>query len=310
MADAAKGVSTGVGALTDGAAEMGVGIAALAMRLPPDVKLDELGAGERQLAKGAQDLRAGVNKLRDGSQQLSAGLELLSNALPAQMQALEGSARGLASSVEPDMQIDAPVLNNGTGFAPNFIPVALWLGAVMTAFIFHLRRLPEAVMGQPRVAQLLGKLAIPGGIVLAQTGVILLMLMFMLNMRVSNLPGFAATMALASLTFLVIIVALNRAFGDVGKGIALILLILQLSSAGGVFPIELSSSFFQGLNPWLPFTWVVRAFRASMFGAYEGQWLHAWLVLAGIALVALMAAVFTGRWRYVGEVEHRPAMDI
>lgn len=118
----------------------------------------------------------------------------------------------------------------------------------MTAFIFHLRRLPEAVMGQPRAAQLLGKLAIPGGIVLAQTGVILLMLMFMLNMRVSNLPGFAATMALVSLTFLVIIVALNRAFGDVGKGVALILLILQLSSAGGVFTIELSSSFFQGLN--------------------------------------------------------------
>ena len=87
------------------------------------------------------------------------------------------------------------------------------------------------------------------------------------------------------------------------------LLILQLSSTGGVFPIELRSSFFQGLNLWLPFTCVARAFRASMFGAYEGQWLHAWLVLAGIALVALMVAVFTGRWRYVGEGEHRPAMD-
>ncbi len=310
LEEGAKQLNSGVSALTDGVIELNAGLTTLVSKLPPDAKLDELAAGSRTLAQGAQDLRGGMGRLRDGSQQLSAGLELLSSALPAQMQGLEGSARGLASSVVPAMEIDAPVPNNGTGFAPNFIPVALWLGAVMTAFIFHLRRLPEAAEGKPRLAQILGKLALPGAVVLAQAGVILLMLTLILDIRVIHLPGLALTLAMASLTFLLIIVALTRAFGDTGKAMALILLILQLSSAGGVFPVELSGSFFQNLNPWLPFTWVVRAFRASMFGAYDGEWLHAWVVIAGIAFIALLASTYVGRWRYVGPDEHRPAMDI
>ena len=70
-----------------------------------------------------------------------------------------------------------------------------------------------------------------------------------------------------------------RAFGDAGKAAALILLILQLSSAGGVMPVELSGSFYQSISPWLPFTWVIKALRASMFGAFDGQWLHFWLAI-------------------------------
>ncbi|MES2508961.1 MAG: YhgE/Pip domain-containing protein [Pseudomonadota bacterium] len=310
LADGSQRVSTGVAALTDGIGELGAGITSMAGALPPDAKLDELGRGGTELAKGTQDLRVGLGRLRDGSQQLSAGLELLAGSLPTQVQSLEGSPRGLASSVEPVMEIDAPVANNGAGFAPNFVPVALWLGAVMTAFIFHLRRLPEAAAGYTRFAQILGKLAIPAAIVLGQALVILLMLLFILNIRVIHLPGLALTLALSSLTFMLIIVVLTRAFGDAGKAVALILLILQLSSGGGILPIELSGAFFQSINPWLPFTWVVRAVRASMFGAYDNQWLQLSAVIACAAAIGLVAATFIGRWRFVSEEEHRPAIDL
>ncbi len=310
LADGSHRVASGVAALTDGVGEMGNGISAMAAALPADTKLDELAAGSTALAKGTQDLRGGLGKLRDGSQQLSAGLELLSSSLPTQIQSLEGSPRGLASSVEPVMEIDAPVANNGEGFAPNFVPVALWLGAVMTAFIFHLRRLPEAAQGHTRFAQILGKLAIPAAIVLGQALVILLMLLFILNIRVIHLPGLALTLALSSLTFMLIIVVLTRAFGDAGKAVALILLILQLSSGGGILPIELSGAFFQSINPWLPFTWVVRAVRASMFGAYDNQWLSLSAVIACAAVIGLVMATFVGRWRFVAPEEYRPAIDL
>lgn len=310
LSDGAQRVSTGVAALTDGMGELGAGITTMATALPADSKLDELGKGSTDLAKGTQDLRGGLGKLRDGSQQLSAGLELLAASLPTQIQSLEGSPRGLASSVEPVMEIDAPVANNGAGFAPNFVPVALWLGAVMTAFIFHLRRLPEAAAGYSRFAQILGKLAIPAAIVLVQALVILLMLVFVLNIRVIHLPGLALTLVLSSLTFMLIIVVLTRAFGDAGKAVALILLILQLSSGGGILPIELSGAFFQSINPWLPFTWVVRAVRASMFGAYDNQWLRLSAVIACAAALGLIAATYLGRWRYVSPEEHRPAIDV
>ncbi|MES2415967.1 MAG: YhgE/Pip domain-containing protein [Pseudomonadota bacterium] len=310
LADGSQRVAGGVAALTDGVGELGNGISTMAAALPADAKLDELSAGSKALAGGTKELNGGLGKLRDGSQKLSAGLELLAGALPTQVQSLEGSPRGLASSVEPVMEIDAPVANNGAGFAPNFVPVALWLGAVMTAFIFHLRRLPEAAAGYSRQAQILGKLAIPTAIVLVQALVILLMLLFILNIRVIHLPGLALTLGLSSITFMLIIVVLTRAFGDAGKAVALILLILQLSSGGGILPIELSGAFFQSINPWLPFTWVVRAVRASMFGAYDNQWLQLSAIIACAAAIGMVAATFIGRWRFVGEEDHRPAIDL
>jgi putative membrane protein len=118
------------------------------------------------------------------------------------------------------------------------------------------------------------------------------------------------SMVLASLTFMLIILAFTRAFGDTGKALALILLIVQLSSAGGILPIELTGSFFQSLSPWMPFTWVVRSLRASLFGAYDSAWVSAWLVVLATALVALVFATLVGRWTYVEGDAHRPALDL
>jgi len=115
---------------------------------------------------------------------------------------------------------------------------------------------------------------------------------------------------LASVTFLLIILALTRALGDVGKALALVFLILQLSSSGGVLPVELSGDLFRGLSPWLPLTWVVRAFRASLFGAYDNAWLTAWSMILLIAAIAFVVSTLVGRWRFVSGDEHRPALDL
>ena len=87
-------------------------------------------------------------------------------------------------------------------------------------------------------------------------------------------------------------------------------IIVQLSAAGGVLPVELTGDLFRTLSPWLPFTWVVKAFRASLFGAYDNAWVAAWgaIVLAGA--VAFVSALFIGRWRFVSGDEHRPALDL
>ena len=310
LAQGAQKLNAGVGQLTDGVAVLGQGIHTMAAKAPPDAKLDELAQGGRALASGAQSLDGGLGQLKQGAGALAAGLDLLNQSLPADMRAPDGSARGLADSVEPVLDIVAPVRNNGTGFAPNFLPVSLWLGAVMTAFIFHLRRLPLAAEPASRPAQLMGKLGILYSIVLSQALVVLLMSLFVLDIHVSYLLPFVVTLLTTSLTFLLIIVALTRAFGDAGKAVALILLIVQLSSGGGVLPVELSGGIFQNLSPWLPFTWVVRAFRVSMFGAFDGNWLNAWLPIVFAGAVAWLSACYVGRWRFVGPQEHRPAMDI
>ncbi len=310
LADGTQRLSTGVNKLADGMTALGGGIHTAAEKVPADTKLDELANGGRTLAQGSRDLQGGLMQIKAGSHELSAGLGLLKQSLPNDMVAPDGSPRGLADSVEPALEIVAPVPNNGAGYAPNFLAVSLWLGAVMTAFLFHLRRLPQMAAPASRPDKLLGKLGILTGIVVAQASVVLLMSLYVLKLHVSQLAPFGLTLLLASVTFLLIIVALTRAFGDAGKAAALILLILQLSSAGGVLPVELSGGFYQTISPWLPFTWVIKALRATLFGAFEGQWLQPWLTIGLIGSIAALSACFIGRWKLVSPEEHRPAMDI
>lgn len=310
FADGAARLDGGVARLADGVAQLGDGLHGLASRLPDDAKLDAFKSGAGALAQSTQVLRGGIEKLHAGSARLATGLELLEASLPSDTPSVEGSAKGLAESVEPVVEVVAPVANHGTGFAPNFVPVALWLGAVMMAFLFHLRRLPEEARGMSRLSQVLGKLALLSGLVVAQATIVLLMLTLLLDIHMPNLAAFWLTLSLASVTFLVIILALTRAFGDVGKALALVFIIVQLSAAGGVLPVELTGDLFRTLSPWLPFTWVVKAFRASLFGAYDNAWVAAWgaIVLAGA--VAFVSALFIGRWRFVSGDEHRPALDL
>ena len=309
LVDGAQRISTGVGKLTDATMAMGAGVHSAAIKVPADAKLDELAVGGRSLASGATDLHSGLAALRAGSRELANGVNLLNRNLPTDINTPDGSARGLADSVEPALEIVARVPNNGAGFAPNFLATSLWLGAVLSAFLMHLRLLPMSAEGASRTARLAGKLSIPAAIVVAQCAVVLLMTQFLLGLNIDGLPTFMLTLVLSSTSFLLVIVALARAFGDVGKAATLLLLILQLSSAGGVIPVELSGGIYQAVSPWLPFTWVIKALRASMFGAFDNGWLIPWLVLCLISTLAWLMASYSGSWLLVKPHEYRPAIE-
>jgi putative membrane protein len=117
-------------------------------------------------------------------------------------------------------------------------------------------------------------------------------------------------MACSAITFMLLILLLVRLLGDAGKGAALVLLIVQLSAAGGVMPIELTNDFYATISPWLPFTWSVKAVRASAFGAFGDEWGAALSVLLVFTAVFTLLLLVVGRWRFVPDEEHRPAMDV
>lgn len=304
------GLANGAAQLSEGFGAYAGAVSTIVGKLPSDTQLHELANGGQTLVKSTGRLDGGLGQLKAGAGQLVVGLDTLGSALPASAPSLNGTAKGLATSVAPVVEIDAPVLNNGMGLAPNFIPVALWIGAVMTAFIFHLRRLPESTSGYSRVACLAGKLGLLGSINLAQAACVLLMVWLALGLQPAHVAGLALTMGMSSLAFMLVILLLVRAFGDAGKAVSLILMILQLSSAGGVIPTELTSDFYRAISPWLPFTWSVQGVRASAFDAFGGDWTQALGVLALFAGGAFTLALFVGNWKYVSPEEHRPAMDV
>jgi len=133
--------------------------------------------------------------------------------------------------------------------------------------------------------------------------------MLILKIPIVHPVAFSLTLGATALTFLAIVFALTRAFGDAGKALAMIFLAVQLSSSGGVLPVELSGGVFANISPWLPLTWVVRAVKASMFGAYGGAWGHPLLIVTLGGVLSLLCASYVGRWRFVRASQVRPAVD-
>ncbi len=310
--------------LTDATQRAGTAMSLLAARLPDEPRLDGFVDGARELARGSdallgglrqlggghETLQAGLVKLGDGAARLDTGLELLRRGLPLAVDTPGGSAQGLALSVQPVVEVVAPVPNYGTALTPNFVPLALWVGAVMAAFLVHWRRIAEPVAALPRTAQVAGKLALPAAAVLAQSMLMLAMLVVVLKVPLPQPGLFTLTLLTASLTFLLLVFALVRLMGDLGKAVAVLLLIVQISAAGALLPIELSDAAFRALHPYMPLTWVVAAFRTSLFGAFDGSYWPSLGTVAAFGAGALVVGLIAGRWRVVPLDQWRPPLDI
>ncbi|MBE2263582.1 MAG: YhgE/Pip domain-containing protein [Burkholderiaceae bacterium] len=295
LAQGATQLDAGIARLTDGVVSLEKGVQAIAIRLPADGQLETFTASGKLLA--------------DGSQRLIDGIALVEAALPASVDSPGGSARGLAESVEPLLDVLAPVPNNGSAFAPNMVAVALWIGAVMAAYLFNMNRVPASLAQAPRIALVAGKFLVPALLTLVQTVLVYLMLVHGLGVQAPSALNLVLTMALASWVFLAMLFALLRVFGEASKLLAVLLLTLQLAAGGGVIPVELSGGLFQAVHDWLPFTWVVKAFRASLFDAYDHGWAQAWGTVAAAGGLSLLLATLIGRWQVVPDDDYRPGIQ-
>jgi putative membrane protein len=309
LADGSRTLSAGVATLTTGVRALNQGLRSIITKLPEDSSLDDLASGAGTLAGGSAALSDGSLKVRNGAEKLEGGLELLERSLPRAMEAPEGSAQGLAQSVVPVLEVEAPVPNSGNAFAANVIPAALWLGAGIAAFLINVRVLPVQARPFNRLAQAGGKMALPLAIVLAQTLLLALTLNYVLGVKVVHSAGFAVCLLVSATTFLAMVFALTRAFGDAGKALAMVFLAIQISSSGGVLPVELSGNIFTSVSPWLPLTWVVRAMKASMFDAYSGHWQVPLLLVGQAGVAAVLCTCWIGRWRFVASHSVRPPVD-
>jgi len=262
------------------------------------------------LHQGQAQVEQSLAELRDRVVSLGNGIDGLLAAIPVQDQQIQGSAAGLAQSVMPHMEPIAPVANHGSGMAPNVIPIGLWLGVGVAAFLVRARTMTLALRPFARLPKLLGKLSIPVLVACLQTVMLGFVLVVVLEVRIVDPGGFAMCMLVSALAFLLIVVALSRLWGDAGKALAMILLAVQMASSGGILPVELSGSFYAQISPWLPMTWVVKGLKASMFGAYEGDWGTPLMLMVGVAAAFLFIAAFFGRWEHLPRKKMQPALDL
>ena len=310
LSQGATALSNNIRMLTFGVRDLRRGMRSMSGTLPEDQQLDQLRSGAADLSQGAQQLNDGLHRLSQGARYLSAGLELMSKEVPRSVGAVDGSAQGLAHSVNPVLEVEAPVANHGSGLAPNIIAAALWLGAGVAAFLIHVRGLPGVARHFSPLSQVLGKLMLPSAMALLQAALVFGIARDLLGISLGHPAAMALTLASASLAFVFIVFALTRALGDAGKALAMLFLAIQISASGGFLPVELSGSLYAQISPWLPMTWVVKGLKACMFGAYEDNWQTPLLITTLWGMTALTLTCWVGRWRFTPSRRMQPAMDL
>ncbi|WP_456697383.1 YhgE/Pip family protein [Aeromicrobium sp. P5_D10] len=312
-----KEISAGTQKLSDGAEQVADGNAKLAKGVPTLVSAigdasggakqlagatGQLSDGASQAATGAGALADGSTKLVDGADQLSTGALKLANGLrdgSGQVPDYDKSereqlAKTAATPIDDAAKRVHGVKNYGSALAPYFISLALWVGAM--AIFLLLRPLSARAIastaGSVRTA--LAGFAPGLAISAAQVGLLLLVLEWIVGIDPANRPLLIGISLMTGAVFTAINQMFVALFGGAGRFAALVFVSLQLTAAGGTYPIETAPPFFGLLHDLLPMTYAVHGMRAALAGGTDGV-TRDFVVLALFAVLALTVTVIAAR---------------
>ncbi|EGO9006720.1 TPA: YhgE/Pip domain-containing protein [Enterococcus faecalis] len=180
-----------------------------------------------------------------------------------------------------------PIANNGSASTPFYTALCLWVGAVLfssvaTTDVYLEGKDKKRFSKREQFSARMFTFIVMG---IGQALIVTLGNYFALGVDVRN-PAYSVWFAvLIAITFMIMVYVLVALFGNVGKGIAIIILVLSISGGGGNYPIQVSGKFFQMINPFLPFTHAVNLLRESAGGIY---WPNAWFaiwIMVGISVI-------------------------
>ena len=295
-------------------------------------KVDELNDGAQQLKDGSAQLADGLTQLNDGSQQLAEGADELASGLPqideGARQLDDGAARlgdgadqlatGLADGVKqlPDFggddqrqkaagNLSNPVAlktfthnaspNFGTGFAPFFLPLALYIGAMIIWMLLKPLQPRPLVGGLGGLRTVLASYWPAFLVAAAQVAVMFVVSHFFIGLDPRHALGMLAFMVLVSATFLALIQMLNVVLGvAVGRVVTLAVLMVMIVASGGMYPVETTAKPAQLIHPYDPMTYAVNGMRQMIAGGVDGRLTTAIIVLvcvlAGSMAISALAA--------------------
>ena len=289
VADGAGTLATGADTLATGTSQLTQGTTALA------TGASKLAAGTSTLADGAVQVADGTVQLEGGEQQLADGLATGAAAIPADTTGVRTQrARTLSSPVALESTSVAAAQGFGEGFAPFFIPLALFVGSLITWLL--LRPLPSRALATP-ASGLRATLAgfLPAMVIgVGQVAVMLAVIHFGVGLQMATAGGTIAFTLLIVAAFLALQQMLTALMGPAaGKVAILALLMLQLASSGGTYPVETTPAFFQTVHPLLPMSYAVTGLREVITGGMDAR---LWGAVAYLAAVLLGSLAVTS-WR-------------
>ena len=259
-------------------------------------KSSQLISGASQLESGANKLADGAGKLSEGGTKLTSGLEGLQTGVASLGQGLSNASEQLKSAFTESQ--NAEILSNplslsktdndqvpvnGIAMAPYMISVALFVAAISTNMIFA--KLPSGRHPESRWAWLKSRAEI-NGIIAVLAGILVYGGVHLIGLTANHEMRTLILIILTSLVFMSMVTALTTWNSRIGAFFSLILLLLQLASSAGTYPLALTNDFFRAISPWLPMSYSVSGLRQtiSMTGNIHHQ----------VIFLAVILALFTG----------------
>lgn len=289
LAEVKKGTTTlknGTNTLANGTQTLANGSATLTSGLA------KLNSSSNQIDNAIKTINTGVSSASDGSTQLVDGVQTFKTSINEGMETTKEKLKSLdgieefgEKPINFETEEYGKVDSYGIAFTPLFLCIGLWVGALMAYVVLYYDHDERfgilGITSKNKILQNVIYIAI-GAVEGLVTGILL---KASLGYAVENMALYYGASILIGITFMSIIQFLIRNFGDIGKFLALIVLVLQLAAAGGTFPIETIDKGFQAISPYLPMTYSIKLLREILVPTATNFKVQYIGILIGISVV-------------------------
>lgn len=256
----------------------------------------KLGGAQGTIQNMADELRASSDKLSTLSTRIDEALA--SGSVDQLKQVIGSDPEALAKAISAPVGVDRiavfPVEDFGSAMAPLYTTLALWVGSLLIMVLLNpvpsARAKKEAGLVNPKSWQLFfGRYGAAFVLAFMQSTVVCLGNMLFVGVQVSNPLLYLVCFWVAGFVFSFIIYTLVSLFANLGKALAVLLLIIYVTGGGGSFPLQLLPQFFQDVSPILPATHVINAMRAASMGVYQNDfWIEIiWVLMFLIPFIIM-----------------------
>ena len=266
--------------------------------------LSEAKSGSQKLANGASLLESRSGALIDGTSQLTSGADTLANKLADASNRIKIQPTGattqqqIANPVKSEMTEKGNVPNYGYALSPYVLSLSLFVGAIVLNVIYPIRKTFSEQ--ESAIRWWLSKASVAGVAAFMQTTILMLVMVFFLGLTPEHPAHFIVAIYLTSFAYMSIVSLLVIVLDNPGRFLAMVLLVLQLGSSEGTFPIQTANGFFQAINPLVPMTYSIRALRQAISGGLDNAFYGGSMwVLVGFLLVANLLTI--GFFAYRGK---------
>jgi len=255
--------------------------------------------GVNSLNVNSNKILDGINNLNSGTATLNSGVITLNNSVTVARDELKSKTddtrkdlkkvESLSDYSNKPINVETKEVNKvntyGTAFTPLFVSVGLWVGCLMMLIVLYYDKDERFGIFGINDKRLVKKILAYHGLISASSIVLALLLNMFLDLSITNYLLYYGSFIVIGNAFMAIVLFLITNFKDLGKFIALILLVLQLAASGGTFPVEVVTKGFRWMNPFLPMTYSIKLVKEGIIKVENGLLGSSLLVLIIVFVV-------------------------